>query len=91
MDSLLPDDMLAALRESVDLVELIGRDITLTELGDGFVGMCPFGCGAKNFGVSRTHQVYHCFGCGVGGNAFKYVQDRRGLSFAESVHFLEGA
>ncbi len=77
------------LREEVDLVELVGESMALDKKGANFVGLCPFhGEKTPSFNVSPARRRYHCFGCGVGGDIFTWVQERELLSFPEAVRFL---
>ena len=79
-------------RESNDLVDFIGS-VTLLKSRNStdFQGRCPFpdhNDSSPSFSVSRTKQIYHCFGCGKSGNIFTFLRDHEGLSFMESVEFL---
>ncbi len=75
---------------TVDIVSLIGEYTKLEPAGgDSFKGCCPFHHEkTPSFNVSRDKKVYHCFGCGVGGNAFKFIQEQEKLSFGDAVEFL---
>lgn len=76
-------------RSAVDIVDIIGRDIKLTQRGKNFVGLCPFHDEkTASFNVSRENQLYYCFGCGSGGNIFNYLMNARHLSFPEAVQTL---
>lgn len=74
----------------VDIVSLIGEYTKLEPAGgDSFKGCCPFHHEkTPSFHVSRDKKIYHCFGCGVGGNAFRFVEEQEKVGFPEAVEFL---
>jgi DNA primase len=84
-----PDDV-DAVRERTDLVQLVSQYVTLKKAGaDRYQGLCPFHTEkTPSFGVSPSKQVFHCFGCGVGGNAFHFVERIENVTFAEAVERL---
>lgn len=79
-----------ALKDRVDIVELIGSYIALKPAGPGsFKGLCPFhGEKSPSFHVRSNPAFYHCFGCGVGGDAFKFVQEMDKIGFGEAIEKL---
>ena len=82
-------DFVEKVRTAVDIVDLISRDIKLTQRGKNYVGLCPFHDEkTPSFNVNRENQLYNCFGCGSGGNIFNYLMNTRHLSFPEAVQFL---
>ena len=78
------------LKDRVDIVELIGSYISLKPAGPGsFKGLCPFhGEKSPSFHVRSNPAFYHCFGCGVGGDAFKFVQEMDKIGFSEAIEKL---
>jgi DNA primase len=78
------------LKDRVDIVELIGSYISLKAAGPGsFKGLCPFhGEKSPSFHVRSNPAFYHCFGCGVGGDAFKFVQEIDKVGFSEAIEKL---
>ena len=78
---------LNALRDSVSLHEIIALDVVLTPILDGqWKGLCPFHDDATpSFMVSEAHHIFHCFGCGVGGDIFGWFMRKRGQSFPEAI------
>lgn len=78
------------LKDRVDIVELIGSYISLKPAGPGsFKGLCPFhGEKSPSFHVRSNPAFYHCFGCGVGGDVFKFVQEMDKLGFSEAIEKL---
>lgn len=79
-----------ALKDRVDIVELIGSYISLKPAGPGsFKGLCPFhGEKSPSFHVRSNPAFYHCFGCGVGGDAFKFIQEMDKIGFGEAIEKL---
>lgn len=73
----------------VDVVDVVGRYVALKKSGANFMGLCPFhGEKSPSFSVSPSKQFYHCFGCGVSGDAIGFLMEHGGLSFVEAVNEL---
>ena len=73
----------------VDIVEVVGRHVALRKSGANHMGLCPFhGEKSPSFCVNAARQTYHCFGCGVHGNAIGFLMEHLGLGFIESVRDL---
>jgi DNA primase len=83
-------DDVDAVRERTDLVQLVSQYVSLKKAGaDRYAGLCPFHTEkTASFGVSPSKQVFHCFGCGAGGNAFHFVERIENVPFAEAVERL---
>jgi DNA primase len=78
-------DLLARL----DIVEIVGRSVELKRAGSTWKGLCPFhGEKSPSFTVTPSRQTYHCFGCGVHGNAVGFLMEQHGMGFVEAVHDL---
>ena len=85
------DTVLEEIRRRTDLVALVGRRVKLTRKGRVMWGCCPFhGEKSASFKVENERQAYKCFGCGAGGDAFKWLIETEGLSFPEAVEKLAG-
>ena len=83
------EGLLEEILRRTDLVKLVGRRVKLTRKGRVFWGLCPFHKEkSPSFKVENERRNYHCFGCGEGGSAFKWVQETEGLSFPEAVQRL---
>ncbi len=81
--------MLGEILRRTDIVQLVGRRVKLTRKGRVFWGLCPFHKEkSPSFKVENERRTYHCFGCGAGGDAFKWLQETEGLSFPEAVQRL---
>ena len=86
---MIPEEILNSIRDRIDMVELIGESVTLKRKGSSYVGLCPFHKEkTPSFNVVPGKGIFHCFGCGEGGNAFKWIQKTRGVSFPEAVKEL---
>ena len=74
---------------SIDIVELIGRTVTLKRRGKNYVGLCPFHQEKTgSFNVDSTRQFFHCFGCKASGNAIDFVMKRDRLEFIDALRML---
>jgi len=72
-----------------DLAEVISRHVDLKSSGANLTGLCPFHHEkTPSFSVSVDKQMYYCFGCGVGGNAYRFLMEHDGYAFPEAVEFL---
>jgi DNA primase len=87
--SLYTKDSIDRLKESVDMVELVGARTDLRRVGTRFTGLCPFHEErTPSFSVNAEHKLYHCFGCGASGDAIRFVQEAEGLDFKQAVETL---
>jgi len=85
----IPEDDIARVRDATDLVALISESVVLKKKGRLFWGLCPFhGEKTPSFKVDPTTQLWHCFGCGEGGDAFGFAMRREHLEFPEAVRLL---
>jgi DNA primase len=77
------------LRQNNDIVEIVSGYLPLRQQGANFVGLCPFHREkSPSFSVSATRQLFHCFGCGEGGNVFSFIMKIENFSFLDAVKFL---
>ena len=78
-----------SLKNSIDIVDVIGNFIELRKAGANYKANCPFhGEKTPSFVVSPSKQIYHCFGCGVGGDSIKFVMELEKISYPESIEKL---
>lgn len=85
----IPEETIQQVLEATDIVDLIGRHVKLRRSGVNYLGLCPFHQEkSPSFNVRPQQRTYHCFGCGVGGNAFRFLMDHSGLTFVEAVKRL---
>ncbi len=76
-------------REATDIVDLVSEYLTLKKKGKNFLGLCPFHQEkTPSFSVSPEKGVYHCFGCGKGGDVFNFVMEVEHFSFPEALRYL---
>lgn len=83
------EDLVEQIRQGNDIVNLISSYVKLQKKGNNYMGLCPFHSEkTPSFSVSQSKQMYHCFGCGVGGNTFTFVMEYENYSFVEALRFL---
>lgn len=83
------NDMLEKIKERLDIVELVSEYVHLKKSGSNHMGLCPFHSEkTPSFTVSDSKQIFHCFGCGAGGDAITFVMRRENLDFVEALRFL---
>jgi DNA primase len=83
------EDSVRQVREAVDIVEVISTHTDLKRQGAQMMGLCPFHEErSPSFSVDPQDKLYHCFGCGVAGDVFKFVMEKDGLGFVEAVEML---
>jgi len=79
------DDLLSR----IDIVELISQKVELKKHGNSYKGLCPFHAeNTPSFNVLKSKQFYHCFGCGVSGDAINFLKEHEGLTFIEAIEKL---
>jgi DNA primase len=82
----IPEQKIDEIRNSADIVDIISGYVQLKKRGKNFIGLCPFHQEkTPSFTVSEDKQIYHCFGCGNGGNVFKFLMEFKNISFVEAV------
>ena len=85
----IPEGTIARILENTDIVDLISRYFPLKRAGQNYVGLCPFHSEkTPSFNVSPQRQIYHCFGCGKGGDAISFLMEAEKLPFPEAVSTL---
>ena len=83
------DELIEEVRQSNDIVDVISQYVHLKRSGRNYFGLCPFhNEKSPSFSVSPDKQIFHCFGCGVGGNAFTFLMKIEGINFVEAVQTL---
>ena len=86
---MLPQGFIQDLLSRIDVVEVVGRQVELKKAGINHKGLCPFhGEKSPSFIVSASRQTYHCFGCGVHGNAVGFLMEHLGVGFPDAVRDL---
>ena len=83
------EDLIEEVRMKNDIVDVISGYVRLQKKGSSYFGLCPFhNEKSPSFSVSRSKQMYYCFGCGAGGNVFTFLMEYENLSFVEAVQLL---
>jgi DNA primase len=83
------DEKIDEVRNAADIVEVISGYVKLKKRGKNYLGLCPFHTEkTPSFTVSAEKQMYHCFGCGKGGNIFTFLMEMDKISFVEAVRSL---
>ncbi|HYJ20450.1 MAG TPA: DNA primase [Solirubrobacterales bacterium] len=87
--ALISPESLDRVKQAADIVEVISAHTDLRRAGARYTGLCPFHDErTPSFSVDAQEKLYHCFGCGVGGDVIKFVEEKDGLGFAEAVELL---
>ena len=87
--ALISPESLERVKQTADIVEVISAHTDLRRQGARMVGLCPFHDErTPSFSVDPQQKLYHCFGCGVGGDVIKFVEEKEGLGFADAVEML---
>lgn len=82
----IPEQKIEEIRNTANIVDIISGYVQLKKRGKNFIGLCPFHQEkTPSFTVSDDKQIYHCFGCGNGGNIFKFLMEFKNISFVEAV------
>ena len=85
----IPQNTIDRIRDQADIVDIISKEIELKKKGVNYFGVCPFHDeNTPSFSVSPSKQIYHCFGCGNGGNVFTFLMEFQKLNFYEAVKSL---
>ncbi len=83
------DELIEEVRSSNDIVDIISQYVLLKRSGRNYFGLCPFHKEkSPSFSVSPDKQIFHCFGCGAGGNVFHFISKIENINFIESVQTL---
>jgi DNA primase len=86
---LISEDVINQVRDRVDIAEVVGHHVSLTRAGQNLKGLCPFHQEkSPSFTVSPSRQIFHCFGCGAGGNVFTFLMRITGANFPETIRDL---
>ncbi len=81
-----PEETIQELRSRADIVDVIGQYVNLKKKGANYFGLCPFhGEKTASFSVNPRMQIFHCFGCGKGGDVIKFTMEYENLTFPEAV------
>ena len=82
----IPENKISEILNACDIVDVIAESVILKKSGKNYLGLCPFHSEkTPSFSVSPQKQIFHCFGCGTGGNVFSFLMKHHGISFPEAV------
>jgi DNA primase len=85
----IPDEIIESVRLRSDIVEVVSRYVQLKKTGKNYTGLCPFHQErTPSFTVAQEKQIFHCFGCGAGGDVFRFLMLKNNMNFYEAVKFL---
>lgn len=85
----IPDEVIDAILKRHNIVDIVGRHVSLSKQGKGYKGLCPFHSEkTPSFQVSPDKQIFKCFGCGKGGNVIQFVMEVDSLTYPEAVRML---
>jgi DNA primase len=86
---LIPEEKISEILNSSDIVDIVSESVILKKSGQNYFGLCPFHSEkTPSFSVNPAKQIFHCFGCGAGGNSLSFVMKYHGLSFPEAAKML---
>jgi DNA primase len=89
MDGSIPNEFVDEVRLRFDIVDIVSEYVQLKKSGRNYFGLCPFHSEkTPSFSVAQDKQIFHCFGCGEGGNVFSFIMKMDGLAFPEAVREL---
>lgn len=82
----IPQQFIDEVREKANIVDVVGQYVQLKKSGKNYLGLCPFHEEkTPSFTVAEDKQIFHCFGCGKGGNVYTFLTELEGISFPEAV------
>ncbi|MEZ4746308.1 MAG: DNA primase [Calditrichia bacterium] len=85
----IPEHIIDQIRDSSNIVDVVGRYVSLKKRGRNFIGLCPFhNEKTPSFNVNPDRQIFHCFGCGVGGNVYRFLMMHESMGFVDAVKQL---
>lgn len=85
----IPEETVEEVRKTTDITDVIGEHVQLKKQGRNYFGLCPFhGESTPSFSVSPEKQIFHCFGCGKGGNVFSFLMEKENWTFIQAVEHL---
>lgn len=86
---MIPDDKVREIAERLSIADVVSEYVQLRRTGANFTGLCPFHAEkTPSFNVNPAREIFHCFGCGAGGNVFSFIMKIEGLSFPDAVKLM---
>ena len=85
----IPQETIDRINDNADIVDVVSKHVDLTKRGRNFFGLCPFhNEKTPSFSVAPDKGIYHCFGCGQGGNAVNFIMEYEKITFVEALQQL---
>ena len=85
----IPEETIERIRNTADIYDVVAQYVDLKKKGRNYFGLCPFHSEkTPSFSVAPDKQIYHCFGCGAGGNVFSFIVEHEKVTFVEAVQQL---
>ena len=85
----IPQEKIDEIKNVADIVSVIGDYVELKRSGSNYIGLCPFhNEKTPSFSVSPSKGIFHCFGCGIGGDVISFIMQKEGLTYPEAIKFL---
>lgn len=85
----IPEEKIQDIKDQLDIVNIISDYVELKPSGQNYIGLCPFhNEKTPSFTVSRNKGIFHCFGCGAGGDSITFIMKKENLTYIEAIHFL---
>src|SRR5690625_5117724 len=89
MNTQIPEEVIENIRRENDIVDIIEEYVSLKKQGRNYFGLCPFHDEkSPSFSVTKEKQIFHCFGCGKGGNVITFLMEIETFNFMEAIQFL---
>ena len=89
MTNKIPEDKIEEIRQANNVVDVVSEYVQLKKQGRNHFGLCPFHDeNTPSFSVTEEKQIFHCFGCGKGGNVFSFIMEIENLNFVDAVRYL---
>lgn len=89
MSTVISDEVIEKIRQENDIVDIVSEYVQLKKQGRNYFGLCPFhNENTPSFSVTKDKQIFHCFGCGKGGNVITFLREVESFTFMETIRFL---
>jgi DNA primase len=86
LTSVIPEDKVSEIKNAVDILDIVSETVILKKAGQNYQGLCPFHAEkTPSFTVSPAKQIFYCFGCGAGGDVFRFLMKKEGMTFPEAL------
>src|SRR5699024_285165 len=91
MSTVVSDEVIEKIRQENDIVDIVSEYVQLKKQGRNYFGLCPFhNENTPSLSVTKDKQIFHCFGCGKGGNVITFLREVEAFTLIEAIRFLAG-